>query len=103
MLAFPDVAGMNRLESGSDTMIEVVARDGRRYRLAQSFRAPAQDGGTSPASFEAFVPALAFAMERGGHGRPGIREGLSFWNKPAGLAAQIVMLLVSIVFAAAAV
>jgi len=58
---------------------------------------------TNVASVEALVAALREAVERAGHVLPTMQEGLSFWNTPGGLAAQILLLATSVAIGGGAV
>ncbi len=85
---FGQVAALYRLQSGFDAQLELVARDGRRYRLAQAFRPGARGVRVAdPESLAAFATTIEAALSAGGSSLPGAVEGLSFWNRPAGLVA----------------
>jgi hypothetical protein len=103
-VAFSDVAALRHVESGLDFMIEIVARDGRTYRLMQSYQ-PLSSGAApsmTAQSLEAFAAEFSRAAARAGHAPPSITEGLSFWNRIPGLGVLVVMMVFSLGFAGAA-
>jgi hypothetical protein len=102
-LPFSELVAFRHVESGFDRLIEVVTRDGRTYRMPQKMlKNPAGIPSPDPAArLDDFVAAIRAIAARSGHGLPEISEGLSFWNRPAGLACQAIMLLVSLPIAAA--
>jgi hypothetical protein len=98
-LALAQVAALRRVESGFDRQIELVARDGRRFRLSQKMTA--RDGAKLPApdpdaDLDAFAESIRAAIARAGLPSPAIGEGLSFWNSVPGLALIAVLLLFSL-------
>jgi hypothetical protein len=101
LVPFSDIAGMQNLQSGFDSDIEIAVRGGARHRLTRASHPTVLGASTNVASVEALVAALREAVERAGHALPTIREGLSFWNTPGGLAAQILLLATSVLIAGA--
>lgn len=96
-VAFGEVAALYRLQSGFDAQLELVARDGRRFRLAQAFR-PGGRGVrvADPKSLDIFAAAIEAALSASGSTLPGAAEGLSVWNRPAGLAVLAVAFAVTL-------
>lgn len=94
LVAFADIAALRNVESGFDHVIEVAARDGNVYRLMAR--------GEDAPQLQAFAAQIADASAKAGHTPPALSEGLSFWNRPAGLALIVVMLLFTTVFAGGA-
>jgi membrane protein YdbS with pleckstrin-like domain len=93
-IPFADIAGLRNLESGLDVAVELVARDGKTYRIM------AQE--TAAAPLKEFAAALVKSIEASGAPAPAITEGLSFWNTVPGLAVLGVALSLTLLFAFAA-
>lgn len=103
-LRFDDVAALYRLQSGFDVQLELVARDGQRFRLAQAFRPDLHGVRVADrAGLAAFAAAIEAALGAGGNTLPGTAEGLSFWNRPAGLAVLAVAFAVTLAIGIGAV
>lgn len=94
LIAFADIAALRNLESGLDRVIEIATRDGNAYRVMAH--------GEGVPALQAFAAQIATASTTAGHTPLAMIEGLSFWNRPAGLAVIVVMLLFVTLFAAAA-
>ncbi|MEX2200338.1 MAG: hypothetical protein WD711_02995 [Dongiaceae bacterium] len=100
-VAFADIAELRNLESGFDGVIELVARDGTVYRLMRhSVLARAKVPEAQP-DLQAFAAALSQAIAAAGVLPVPLTEGLSFWNRRAGLTVIAAFLIFSIVIAAA--
>jgi hypothetical protein len=99
-LAFADIAALKRVQSGFDTQIEIEARNGRRFRIAQEYRhsSPAVIGVPDPTKLDALDAAIRAAAAMAGHVLPE-RDGLSFWNGPVGLGIQTILLLFALAIA----
>jgi hypothetical protein len=99
-LAFSDIAALRRVQSGFDVQIELEAKDGRHFRIAQEYRhvSPAALGVPDPAKLDALDAAIRAAAAAGGHVLPE-REGLSFWNGSIGLGIQTILLLCALAIA----
>jgi hypothetical protein len=90
---FAAIAGMRRIESGFERLIEIATHGGRFHRLPQIVPAGA--------SLESFAAAIDEAARRAGRALPAIGEGLSFWNTAPGIAVILVLLAISCVLAGA--
>lgn len=102
--AFARIAALRRLQSGFDAQIEIATRHGTAYRLSQAFVPTARGAGApDAASLESFLAAIRTAMAQSGHAVPAVVEGLSIWNKPAGLALLGMLFVLSLAIAGAAV
>jgi hypothetical protein len=97
VVAFEDVRAFRWVESGFDRLLEIVAADGRRYRLSQAHKR----GGEAPADLGGFAEATRAAARHAGRELPATTQGLSFWNSWVGLGLILVMFAVSVVLAAA--
>ena len=98
-VAFGDVMALHRVQSGFDARLELRARDGRRFRLAQAF-GPEDARGVrvpDPAGLANFAAAIEGALRAAGHPMPDLAEALSFWNRPAGLAVLTVAFALALV------
>jgi hypothetical protein len=94
LIAFADIAALRNIESGLDSVVEIAARDGNAYRImAHGARGP---------ELQAFAAQIAGAAAGAGHTPLAMTEGLSFWNRPSGLAVIVVMLILTLAFAGAA-
>ena len=104
LIAYADIAALRRIESGLDRLIEIVTRNGRSYRMmeARIRGARGRNVADAEASLDAFADAIRAAARRAGQLLPAVSEGLSFWNRPAGLACLAAMLLIALVIAGAA-
>jgi len=97
VVAYPDIAALRRVESALDPMLEIVTRAGRRYRMMRAMTGPWGRRVPNPdAGLDAFADAIRAGARRAGHLVPALSEGLSFWNRPAGLACLSAMLLVAL-------
>jgi hypothetical protein len=94
LIAFADIAALRNVESGLDSVIEIATRDGNAYRVMAH--------GEGVPALQAFAAQIATASTTAGHTPLAMSEGLSFWNRPFGLAVIVVMLIFTTVFAAAA-
>jgi hypothetical protein len=99
-IAFSDIAALRRVQSGFDAQIEIEAKNGRRFRIAQEYRhsSPAVIGVPDPAKLEALEAAIRATAAAAGFVLPE-REGLSFWNGPVGLFIQVMLLLFALTIA----
>ncbi|MDF3075602.1 MAG: hypothetical protein K0S54_3269 [Alphaproteobacteria bacterium] len=99
-VAFADIIAFRDVESGFDYLIEIVTRQGRRYRMAQKMvqkkgeRLPMPD---MEARLGDLVVSLRDAAARAGAPLPSTTQGLSFWNTIPGLAFIGFLLAVSLV------
>lgn len=103
VLAFADIASVRHVESGLDTLVEIAARDGRRFRMG-AVPGTAADGRTRSFDHDglaAFAAAIRAAVAGSGHALHPVTEGLSFWNRPAGIGFLALMLAVSLLVAGA--
>lgn len=98
LLPFAEIVALRRVIAGADHLVEIETRAGRRHRLSRAIPRNSHVGHADAAGHEAFVAALQTALARGGGAR-GVSEGLSFWNRPAGLAWQFVLLALSLAIA----
>jgi hypothetical protein len=94
LIAFADIVALRNVESGFDRVIEIATRDGNAYRVMAN--------GTAVEGLQTFAAQIATASTAAGHTPLAMTEGLSFWNRPAGLALIVVMLIFTTIFAAAA-
>ncbi|MGE0748860.1 MAG: hypothetical protein AB7K86_26605 [Rhodospirillales bacterium] len=102
LLRFADIAGVHHVESGLDTLVEIAARDGRRFRMG-AVMGTAADGRTRTFDHDglaAFAAAIRTAASASGHPLHPVTEGLSFWNRPAGIGFLALMFAVSLLIAA---
>ena len=74
-------------------MIEIATRDGNAYRVMAY--------GEGVPALQAFAAHIATAATTAGHRPLAMSEGMSFWNRPAGLAVLVVMLIFATLFAGA--
>lgn len=91
---FADIAGLRNIEAGFDVAVELVARDGKTYRIM------AQDAAAAP--LREFAAALVKSIEASGAPTPPVTEGLGFWNTVPGLGVLLCVLAMTSLFAAAA-
>lgn len=98
-----EIAALNRRQAGFLEQAELLTRDGRRFLLDQGHHAPNARGIGLPdhAGFAAFLDGLTAAAARAGQAPAG-GQVASFWNRPAGLAVQGALLLVSLALAGGA-
>lgn len=94
LIAFADIAALRNVESGLDSVIEIATRDGNVYRVMAH--------GEDVPALQAFAAQIATASTTAGHTPLAMSEGLSFWNRPAGLVLIVVMLIFATIFAGAA-
>ncbi|MEX2296483.1 MAG: hypothetical protein WD715_03640 [Dongiaceae bacterium] len=101
-VAFADIAALRNLESGFDGVIEIVTRDGNVYRLMRPSSVPvrAKEAETLP-DLQAFAASLSQAIAAAGASPVPVTEGLSFWNRGAGLSAIAGFMVLSILLAGA--
>lgn len=99
---FAQIAGFNRLKSGMFTVVDLHARDGRTFRMAQvmksgpgGFGDPGESG-----SLDAFVTAICDAAGAAGVQLPETGEALGFWSSVAGILFLLLLLVIAIGFAA---
>lgn len=103
LLRWADIVAFRDVESGFDSLIEIVTRDGRRYRMAQKI---VQKKGKRLLSVDAnarlgdFIALLERSAARAGHPLPATTQGFSFWNTVPGLAFIGFLLLLSLAIAA---
>jgi hypothetical protein len=102
-LPFSEIIAFRHVESGFDRLIEIVTRGGRTYRMSQKLlKNPTGIPSPDPdARLDDFAASIRAVAARSGHALPEMSEGLSMWNRPAGLACQAIMFLVSLPIAAA--
>lgn len=93
-LSFAQIARFYRLEVGLDRQIELVAYDGRSYRLSQAMKAGV--GADPDAILDDFLAAIQNAAMSAGAHIPEPSEALSFWNSIPGLACLTVMLALAL-------
>lgn len=93
-IAFADIAAFRNIESGFDTVLEIATRDGNAYRIMAQAAVAAE--------LQAFAEQVSSAAANVGHTPLAMTEGLSFWNRPAGLVVIVMMLIFTTAFAAAA-
>ena len=101
-VAFADIAALRNLESGFDGVIEIVARDGNVYRLMRPspMSARAKEAEALP-DLQVFAASLSQAIAAAGASPVPVTEGLSFWNRGAGLSTIAGFMALSILLAAA--
>jgi len=103
LVRFEDIAALSRVTSGLDSLIEITTRRGASYRLAPTYTPnPKGIGIPDPAGLENFAAAIQAAAQRAGIPLPPTGEALSMWNKPVGLALQVLMFLIALAFAVGA-
>lgn len=89
LVAYGDIIAFREVESGFDHLIEIVARNGRRYRMAQKM---VQEKGKRFLSVDMnarlgdLKVSIKNAATRSGKPLPATTQGLSFWNTIPGLA-----------------
>jgi hypothetical protein len=97
---YRDIIAFRDLESGFDYLIEIVARNGRRYRMAQAM---VQEKGKRFMSVDMnarlgdLAASIRDAAARAGAPLPATTQGMSFWNTIPGLAFIGFLLLVSLI------
>ncbi len=106
LVRWPDIVAFRDVESGFDFLIEIVTRDGRRYRMAQTM---VQEKGKRLLSVDPnarlgdFVASLQRSAARAGHPLPATTQGFSFWNTVPGLAFVGFLLALSLAISAVVV
>ncbi len=103
IVPFSDILGVHHVESGFDTLLEIVTSDGRRYRLPQRMVAPDARALPKPDpafDLDRFAAALHAAARQAGRELPRA-EGLSFWNTLPGIAFIAVLFVMACAIAAA--
>lgn len=98
LLPFAEIVALKRVIAGADHLVEIETSSGRRHRLSRAIPRNSHVGHADAAGHEAFIAALGAALARGGGARQ-VGEGLSFWNRAAGLAWQVVLLAMSLAIA----
>lgn len=100
VISFSEIASLRNVESGFDILIEIVMRDGRRYRMPQALIASERGriaGIPDPnARLDEFAAMIRATAERAGRPLPATAEGLSFWNTFPGLFFLLIMFAISI-------
>ena len=100
-LRWSEIAAIERIETGLDHQIELVARDGRRFRISQAMKAGV---GVDPAApLEQFLDHIMDSARQAGADLGDAGEGLSFWNRLPGIALLVVFFAIALTFAGAAV
>jgi uncharacterized membrane protein len=100
---FADILGVRHVESGFDRLLEIVTRDGRRFRLPQRLVATDARSLATPdpaANLDGFAAMLQAAARQAGHALPQ-SEGLSFWNTLPGIAFILVLFAIACAISAA--
>lgn len=100
-LRWGEIAAIRRVEAGLDRQIELVARDGRRFRMSQAMKAGVGDDPAAP--LEQFLDHIVQAAHQAGADLGDAVEGLSFWNRLPGIALLLVFFAIALTFAGAAV
>jgi hypothetical protein len=98
LLPFAEITSIRRVVAGAEHLVEIETRAGRRHRLPRAIARGGHAAHADAAGHAAFVAALQAALTQGG-GATGVSEGLSFWNRPAGLAVQAVLLILALAIA----
>lgn len=89
LVAYNDIIAFREVESGFDHLIEIVTRNGRRYRMAQRMvqmkgeRFMRVDANALLGDLKA---SIRNAAANAGLSLPATTQGLSFWNTVPGLA-----------------
>lgn len=97
---YADIIAFRDVESGFDHLIEIVARNGRRYRMAQRM---VQEKGKRFLSVDMnarlgdLAVSIRDAATRAGHPVPATTQGMSFWNTIPGLAFIAFLFAISLV------
>jgi hypothetical protein len=101
---FGEIVGLYHVESGFDHVVDLITRNGRRFRLPQALVAGGSGIGRPDPDRDLgqFVAALTTAAQAAGVPLAAPREGLSFWNSWPGLALQLIMLAIALAIALAA-
>ncbi len=94
LIAFADIAAFRNVESGLDSVIEIATRDGNAYRVMAH--------GAEVHALQAFGTQIGTAAASVGHTPLAMTEGLSFWNRSAGLIVIVVLLIFATAIAVAA-
>lgn len=100
LVPYADIIAFRDVQSGFDYLIEIVTRQGRRYRMAQTMvqkkgeRFPMPDMNARLGDLAASIRAAA---EQAGHRLPPTTQGMSFWNTIPGLGFIFFLLAVSLV------
>ena len=82
---FSEIAALRHIERAMDNLIQLLDRKGRVFLI---------DGTSRPQD------DVMEAASQAGHPLPPLQEGLSFWNRPTGLGALVLMLILSLGLAA---
>jgi len=98
---FGGIAGLSLVQNSADELLTITTSNGDRFVLPPGLlpgkgliRLPDQ------AHLVAFADRLRAAMVAAGYAAPPMREGMGFWNRPAGLALLSVALVASLALAA---
>ncbi|MGE0151199.1 MAG: hypothetical protein AB7R90_01180 [Reyranellaceae bacterium] len=105
-VAYADIIAFRDVESGFDYLVEIVARNGRRYRMAQKTVTKRGDrfAGVDPnARLGDFKTSIRDAAASAGAPLPATTQGMSFWNTIPGLAFIAFLFAVSLVLSAGVV
>jgi hypothetical protein len=98
-IPYAAIAGLFRVQNMREELLELLARDGRRFRIApgllpgegpKGIRYPDQAG------LAAFAEAMRGAAAAAGSALPPVADGLGFWNRGPGLAVLAIALLASL-------
>jgi hypothetical protein len=100
-VAFADIASLASVQNGPHDMIELATRQGQRFRLGPASR-PTRDVTLAAAmraidrdGLVAFAASVQASVQAAGVAPPVLVPGLGFWNRPAGLALLVVLLVAS--------
>ena len=87
-VAYGDIIAFRDVQSGFDYLIEIVTRQGRRYRMAQAMVQKKGERFLLPdmnARLGDLAAAIRAAAAKAGHTLPATTQGMSFWNTIPGL------------------
>lgn len=103
VVPFGEITALRRVESGTEVLIELVARNGAVYRMAQALMADAQGRLSVPdvAGLEALAATIRDRIGAAGVVAPMVVEGLSFWNRSSGLTLLGALFVISLLIAGA--
>jgi hypothetical protein len=103
LVPFPDIAALRHVESGFDRQIEIMTRNGQRFRLSQAMTARTRGLPTPDpnANLNDFAASIRSTAERSGHVLPAISQGLSFWNSATGLGLLMILFAISLAISGA--
>ncbi len=98
-VAYGDIIAFRDVQSGFDYLIEIVARNGRRYRMAQAM---VQEKGKRFLSVDMnarlgdLAASIRAAAAQAGQPLPATTQGMSFWNTIPGLGFLAFLLVASL-------